>query len=66
MQKETLYDNWEMTCVQTGEKKQVTVPCDAMLDEKRSADNPGMHHIGWFAGHDYVFSRRLHLTGMEA
>ena len=39
------------------EEKKVTLPHDAMIYEKRSEDNPGIHNIGYFEGHDYEYKK---------
>ncbi|WP_242838888.1 glycoside hydrolase family 2 protein [Butyrivibrio sp. FCS006] len=41
--------------------KEVTLPHDAMLCEKRSIDNPGIHNLGYFEGHDYEYKKTFNL-----
>ncbi len=41
--------------------KEVTLPHDAMLCEKRSVDNPGIHNLGYFEGHDYEYKKTFNL-----
>ncbi len=37
--------------------KPVSLPHDAMLLESRSENNPGIHNIGYFEGHDYEYKK---------
>lgn len=39
----------------------VSIPHDAMLREKRSADSPGGVHAAWFEGHDYEYMKKFHV-----
>ena len=41
--------------------KEVSLPHDAMLSEKRSIDNPGIHNLGYFEGHDYEYKKTFNL-----
>ena len=41
--------------------KEVSLPHDAMLCEKRSIDNPGIHNLGYFEGHDYEYKKTFNL-----
>jgi beta-galactosidase len=41
--------------------KEVTLPHDAMLCEKRSVNNPGIHNLGYFEGHDYEYRKTFNL-----
>ena len=38
-------------------EKSVNLPHDAMLSEPRAEDNPGIHNIGYFEGHDYEYRK---------
>ena len=38
-------------------RKEVTLPHDAMLCEKRTADSPGAKNTGWYEGFDYVYEK---------
>ncbi len=42
-------------------EKEITLPHDAMLSEKRSESNPGIHNIGYFEGHDYEYKKKFSL-----
>lgn len=39
--------------------KEVTIPHDAMLSEKRSADSAGGINTGWFEGYDYIYEKEF-------
>ena len=39
--------------------KPVTIPHDAMLDEKRTQESLGGINIGWFEGFDYVCEKEF-------
>lgn len=41
----------------------VTLPHDAMLFEKRSADNPSGTNAGWYEGADYEYEKRFFIPG---
>ena len=45
-----------------GEGLPVSIPDDAMLREKRSADALGGLNVSWFEGYDYLYQKRLSLT----
>ena len=56
MRKIAFNDGW--TCRHAGDSgkgKPVTIPHDAMLDEKRTQESLGGINIGWFEGFDYVY-----------
>lgn len=42
-----------------GKGKPVTIPHDAMLDEKRTQESLGGINIGWFEGFDYVYEKEF-------
>lgn len=44
---------------ETGEGVPVILPHDAMITEKRSAQSPGVHNIGWFEAGDYVYTKNF-------
>ena len=44
----------------------VRLPDDAMLREKRSEDALGGLNVGWFEGHDYLYSKVFALSAEEA
>ena len=37
--------------------KEVTIPHDAMISERRTADSAGGINTGWFEGYDYVYEK---------
>ena len=49
-----------------GTEKPVSIPDDAMLREKRSADALGGLNVSWFEGYDYLYARRFTLSAEEA
>ena len=49
-----------------GEGLPVSIPDDAMLREKRSADALGGLNVSWFEGYDYLYQKRFSLTEEEA
>ena len=60
MRKIAFNDGW--TCrhaVDSGKGKPVTIPHDAMLDEKRDAGELGRINVGWFEGFDYVYEKEF-------
>ena len=40
-------------------ENRVTIPHDAMLDEKRTQESLGGINIGWFEGFDYVYEKEF-------
>ena len=48
------------------EYKKVDLPHDAMLAEPRSEDNPGIHNLGYFEGHDYEYKKIFNLPSEYA
>ena len=60
MRKIAFNDGW--TCRHAGDSgkgKPVTIPHDAMLDEKRTPESLGGINIGWFEGFDYVYEKEF-------
>ncbi len=43
-------------------EKKIDLPHDAMLSEKRSENNPGIHNIGYFEGGDYQYTKDFFLN----
>ncbi len=41
--------------------KDITIPHDAMIHEKRTDNSQGGKNIGWFEGHDYVYVKTFHI-----
>lgn len=53
-------DGWTVKHLgETGEGKQVRIPHDAMLGEKKSADAPGGTNTGWYEGYDYLYEKQF-------
>ena len=44
----------------------VSVPHDAMLEERRSPDAEGGLNVSWFEGFDYLYTKKFTLTAEEA
>lgn len=60
MQKTAFNSGW--TYHRAGEeelKTAVTLPHDAMLSEKRTADSAGGINTGWFEGYDYIYEKEF-------
>ncbi len=60
MQKTAFNTGW--TYHRAGEeelKTAVTLPHDAMLSEKRTADSAGGINTGWFEGYDYIYEKEF-------
>ena len=60
MRKIAFNDGW--TCRHAGDSgkgKPVTIPHDAMLDEKRTQESLGGINVGWFEGFDYVYEKEF-------
>lgn len=57
-------ENWMMKS-EHSEWKRVTIPHDAMLEEKRDAKAEGGCAVGFFHGGSYVYQKELNLTSEE-
>ncbi len=54
---------WKYRKIDVEDKfKAIDLPFDAMLYENRALNNPGIHNIGYFEGHDYEFVKSFTLT----
>lgn len=42
--------------------KEVTIPHDAMISEKRTGDSAGGINTGWFEGYDYVYEKTFEVS----
>lgn len=42
--------------------KEVTIPHDAMISERRTADSAGGINTGWFEGYDYVYEKTFEVS----
>ena len=61
------HDGW--TCRHLNEPETemaVSIPDDAMLREKRTADALGGLNVSWFEGYDYLYTKSFSLTAEEA
>ena len=45
--------NWRYAHLGADDWQEVTLPHDAMLGEKRTAESAGGTNTGWFAGREY-------------
>ena len=55
--------NWTVKRIDAkGLEKKIDLPHDAMLSEKRSENNPGIHNIGYFEGGDYQYTKDFFLN----
>ena len=60
MQKISFNDNWQVSHLGMDDKRPVTLPHDAMLEEPR-IDSPYGHNNGFFAGCDYLYEKEFSL-----
>lgn len=42
-------------------KREVMIPHDAMISEKRTADSAGGINTGWFEGYDYIYEKEFEI-----
>lgn len=62
MQKIDFNKEWTVKRIdKAGIEKKVNLPHDAMLYEKRSENNPGIHNIGYFEGGDYEYTKTFNI-----
>ena len=60
-------DGWTVKHLdEPGEGVPVSVPDDAMLRERRSAQAMGGLNVSWFEGFDYLYTKRFSLSAAEA
>lgn len=59
MKKIAFNDNWIFISSRNQEKQTVSLPHDAALREKRTADSAGGVNTGWFEGADYVYEKQF-------
>ncbi|MCR4902062.1 MAG: DUF4982 domain-containing protein, partial [Butyrivibrio sp.] len=58
MRKNDFNDNWKVRVLDSGDEwKFVTLPHDAMIEEKRTINSAGIHNIGWFEAKDYEYEK---------
>ena len=65
MKKISLNENWKYAHIGEDDYKDVTLPHDAMLSEKRTEGSPGGKNTGYFEGRDYIYERVLKLDKKE-
>ena len=49
--------NWRYAHLGADDWQEVTLPHDAMLGEKRTAESAGGTNTGWFAARDYEYRK---------
>lgn len=59
MQKISFNEGWEYGHIGEEWRKSVTLPHDAMLSEKRTADSAGGKNTGWYEGYDYFYEKKF-------
>ena len=57
MKKIDFNDNWFYGHLGQNDRTPISLPHDAMLGEKRTADSFGDFNISWFEGHDYWYEK---------
>ncbi len=65
MKKISLNENWKYAHIGEDDYKEVVLPHDAMLSEKRTEGSPGGKNTGYFEGRDYIYERVLKLDKKE-
>ncbi len=65
MKKINFNNDWKFKNVTTGETKDICLPHDAMLLEKRDSKNPGRGNSAWFAGGCYEYTRKFSIDAMD-
>ena len=61
MKKICFNDNWAYRHLDEGEWKNVTLPHDAMISEKRVAGSDGGTNTGWYEAYDYEYIKKFTL-----
>lgn len=59
MKKISLNKNWRYSHIGENDWKDIALPHDAMLSEKRSDSAPGGKNVAYFEGRDYLYERVL-------
>ena len=63
MHKKKFNDGWFYKHLQGPEEGMpVTLPHDAMMEERRSPESLGGANIGWFEGGDYLYTREFEVA----
>lgn len=63
MHRKRFNDGWFYKHLQGSEEGMpVTLPHDAMMEERRSPESMGGANIGWFEGGDYLYTREFEVT----
>ena len=57
MQKISFNEDWLFGRLNEESRREVTLPHDAMIGEKRTAESAGGKNTGWYEGHDYVYEK---------
>ena len=57
MQKISFNEGWLFGRLNEESRREVTLPHDAMIGEKRTAESAGGKNTGWYEGHDYVYEK---------
>lgn len=52
-------EGWMFSRLDEKQVRPVTLPHDAMILEKRSADSLGGKNTGWYEGYDYLYTKRF-------
>lgn len=59
MSKLNFNENWQYGHLNEEWRKNITLPHDAMIYEKRTPDSPGGKNTGWYEGYDYVYEKKF-------
>ena len=59
MSKLNFNENWQYGHLNEEWRKDITLPHDAMIYEKRTPDSPGGKNTGWYEGYDYVYEKKF-------
>ena len=57
MQKISFNEGWLFGRLNEESRREVTLPHDAMIGEKRTAESAGGKNTGWYEGHDYAYEK---------
>ena len=57
MQKISFNEGWLFGRLNEESRREITLPHDAMIGEKRTAESAGGKNTGWYEGHDYVYEK---------
>ncbi|MCR5771119.1 MAG: DUF4982 domain-containing protein [Butyrivibrio sp.] len=66
MKKLDFNKGWSVRPLGSDDKwKEVTLPHDAMISEKRALESAGIHNIGWFEALDYEYEKEFFVSKEE-